>query len=409
LRHLIATSTTIRIIPTSLFVFSYYLTIGLLLAVLPGFVHLHLGLSPLWAGVAISSQYLATLGTRPKAGRMTDILGPRATVLIGQVVGLLSGLCLIAAASLQSKTLACFVVLLISRLILGCGESCVATGATTWGLGRVAPEYAAQVISWSGIASYGAMAAGAPLGIWLEAKYGLWSIGAAASGISVLNLTLALPLAGVPIVRGAHLAFSRVLGRVFLHGLGLTFGTVGFAAIASFTGLYYSSRHWTDPALALILFGSCFIVTRLLFAGTINRWNGFRVAMVSFIVESAGLFVLWSATTHDVALTGAALSGCGFAMVFPALGVEALKTVADQNHGAALGVYTGFLDLAMGISGPIAGFIVGKFGYSAIFLCGSGAAGCAFVSTLLLYHLVREPHARLSRKTLDLLGTGTTR
>jgi len=406
---MMVTSTTIRIIHTSLFVFFYYLMIGLLLAVLPGFVHLHLGLSPLWAGVAISAQYLATLLTRPRAGRMTDVLGPRATVLVGQVVGLLSGLCLIAAASLQSKAMACFVVLLTSRLILGCGESCVATGATTWGLGRVAPEYAAQVISWSGIASYGAMAAGAPLGIWLENRYGIESIGAVASGISLLSLALALPLAGVPIVRGAHMAFSRVLGRVLLHGLGLTLGTVGFAAIASFTGLYYASRHWTDPALALILFGSSFIVTRLLFAGTIDRWDGFRVAMVSFILESAGLLVLWSATTHDVALAGAALSGCGFALVFPALGVEALKTVADQNHGTALGVYTAFLDLAMGITGPIAGLIVGKFGYSAIFLFGSGAAGFAFVLTLLLYHLVREPRARLSRKTLEPLETGEIR
>ena len=409
LRHMIATPTTIRIIHTSLFVFFYYLMIGLLLAVLPGFVHFHLGLSPLWAGVGISAQYVATLVTRPLAGRMTDVSGPRATVLVGQAAGLLSALCLLAAASLQSKTLACFVVLLMSRLILGCGESCVATGAITWGLGRVAPEYAAHVISWSGIASYGAMAAGAPLGIWLENRYGLESIGAAASGVSLLSLALALPLAGVAVVHGARLAFSRVLGRVLLHGLGLTLGTVGFAAIASFTGLYYANRHWTDPALALILFGSCFIVTRLLFADTINRWGGFRVAMVSFIVESAGLFVLWSATTHDVALAGAALTGCGFALVFPALGVEALKTVADQNHGAALGVYTAFLDLAMGITGPIAGFIAGKFSYSAIFLCGSGAAGCAFVLTLLLYQLVRLPHARLSRETLEPLETGETR
>jgi MFS family permease len=389
-----------------LFVFFYYLTIGLLLAVLPGFVHLHLGFSPLWAGIAISSQYLATLATRSKAGRMTDGLGPRTTVLIGQVLGLLSGLCLIVAASFQSKAVACFVVLLISRLILGCGESCVATGANMWGLGRVDAAYAAQVISWSGIASYGAMAAGAPLGIWLETRYGLESIGAAALGVSVLNLALALPVAGVPVLRGAHLPFSRVLGRVSLHGLGLTLGTVGFAAIATFTGLYYASRHWTDPALALMLFGACFIVTRLLFAGAINRWDGFRIAMASFLLESAGLFVLWSATTHDVALAGAALSGCGFALVFPALGVEALKMVADQNHGAALGAYTAFLDLAMGMTSPIAGVIVGKFGYPAMFLCGSGAASCGFVLTLLLYHLGREPHACLSLTTLDRVEAG---
>jgi hypothetical protein len=55
----------------------------------------------------------------------------------------------------------------------------------------------------------------------------------------------------------------------------------------------------------------------------------------------------------------------------------------DHNHGAALVAYTAFLDLAMGITGPIAGFIVGKFGYATIFLYGSGAAACARVCSLL--------------------------
>src|SRR5438445_2970287 len=109
-----------------------------------------------------------------------------------------------------------------------------------------------------------------------------------------------------------------------------------------------------------------------------------------------------------MALAGASLSGCGFALVFPALGVEVLKTVDDQNHGAALGVYTAFLDLAMGIMGPIAGFIVGKFGYSAIFLYCSGAAGCAFVLTVLLYRIVRAPRAGVSQKILEPLGTAET-
>ena len=85
----------------------------------------------------------------------------------------------------------------------------------------------------------------------------------------MLNPALAFPLAEVPILCDAQLAFSSVLGRVLAHGL--TFGTARFASIASFTGLYCASRHWTDPALALMLFSSCFIVTRLLFAGAIIR------------------------------------------------------------------------------------------------------------------------------------------
>jgi hypothetical protein len=69
-------------------------------------------------------------------------------------------------------------------------------------------------------------------------------------------------------------------------------------------------------------------------------------------------------------------------------------------------VYPAFLDLAMPISGPIAGFIVRKFGQSAISLCGSAAAGCAFMLTLFLYPLVRAPHAHLQQRTLEPLETG---
>ena len=375
-------SVTLRIVRTSLFNFFCYLIVGLLLSVVPGFVHLHLGFSTFWAGVAVSSQYAATLVSRPKAGRMTDLLGPRATVLLGQLTCFLSGLLLLLAVTLEHKVMFCFGVLLMSRVVLGCGESGVATGAATWGLARVNREYAPQVISWSGIASYGGMSVGAPLGIWLENTFGMMAIGAAVTGISLLNFALAVPLAGVPILRGDHLPFPRVLRKVFVDGLGLALGTTGFGTIASFTTLYYASRNWGEPALAMSLFGVGFIATRLIFAGTINRWGGIRVAMVSFFVESAGLLLLWSATSPDMALAGASLSGCGFALVFPALGVEAVRAVADSDRGSALGVYGAFLDLAMAVTGPIAGFIISKWGYASIFLYGSAAAACAFVLIL---------------------------
>ena len=81
--------------------------------------------------------------------------------------------------------------------------------------------------------------------------------------------------------------------------------------------------------------------------------------------------------------------------------MEAIETVTDQSRGSALGVFTAFLDLAMGITGPIAAFIVGKLGYPEIFLYGSGAAACALVLTIFLYRLVRE--RRASRRALGLL------
>jgi predicted MFS family arabinose efflux permease len=387
-------SVAARIVQTSFLMFLGYLVIGLLLAILPSFVHLRLGLTPVWAGIVVGTQYASTLLTRPRAGLMTDLTGPKATVLSGQAAFLVSGSLLLISAFLQHRVALCISVLLLSRVVLGYGESSVATGTITWGLGRVGPENATQVISWSGIASYSAMALGAPLGIWIERLYGFAAIGATVLAISFLNLIFASFIAGVPVVGGTRIGFSKLLLRVLPMGLGLAFGTVGFGVIASFLTLYFARQHWSDPAIALVLFGIGFVVTRLLLANTIDRWGGFRLAIVSLFVEFAGLFALWMATTQDTAMAATTLSGCGFALVFPALGVEVVREVSGQDRGVALGVYTAFLDLAMGTTGPLAGYLIMHFGYGAIFLSASGAAICGCIVLAVLLYRISEHRTR---------------
>ena len=133
---------------------------------------------------------------------------------------------------------------------------------------------------------------------------------------------------------------------------------------------------------------------RLLFAGTITRYGGFRVAQVSFLVEAAGLALLWLAPSAGLALMGAALTGCGFALVFPAIGVEAVARVPAGSRGAALGAYSAFLDLALGVTGPVAGYISGGFGYPAIFLSAALAVLVGFgIATGLYRHAARQARA----------------
>ena len=106
--------------------------------------------------------------------------------------------------------------------------------------------------------------------------------------------------------------------------------------------LYYASRHWQHAALSLSLFDVSFVAARLLFTNTIDKWGGYRVAMVSLACECSGLILLWLASVPAAAEAGAALTGFGFSLVFPALGVEAVWNIPAHDRGAALGVYTAF-------------------------------------------------------------------
>jgi predicted MFS family arabinose efflux permease len=111
-----------------------------------------------------------------------------------------------------------------------------------------------------------------------------------------------------------------------------------------------------------------FIAARLLFIQAINRFGGFPVAMACLSVESLGLLLLWQASTPWMALAAAATTGFGFSLVFPAIGVEAVKRVTESNRGAALGVYTAFADVSFFLTGPLAGAAIGLWGYSSVFL-----------------------------------------
>jgi MFS family permease len=378
-------SVTLRILPTSLQIFLCYLAIGLPMAVLPSVVHLQLGFNTVLAGLAISAQYVATVLSRPQAGRMADSVGARRTVLSGLVACGASGICLFFCGFLGFLPLACLSLIFVSRLILGFGESWLATGSCLWGIGRVGQEHTAQVISWSGICSYGGIAIGAPLGVWILRAWGLSGVGLVSVGISCLGLLTAWPLGEVAVPEGEPLAFRQVLKRVFPHGMTLALASTGFGTIASFMVLFYAHRHWPDAAFALTSFGAAFILARLLFAHAIDRWGGFRVALVCLSVEIAGLLFLWLADAPALAFTGAALTGFGFSLVFPALGVEAVRCVTPENRGSALGVFTAFADLSLGITGPLVGLIVAGLGYAPIFLFAALMAAVSLGMTLVLH------------------------
>jgi MFS family permease len=359
---------TARILPYVFFTFACYLAIGVQLAILPSYVHLNLGYNTVLAGLIISLEYVATVVTRPQAGRMVDHLGAKRTVLNGLAIAGVSGVfTLLAAFCLHIPWLG-LSLLVIGRLLLGASESMVGTGATLWGILTVGSEHTAIVISWNGICTYGALAIGAPLGVYLERVTGFWSVGALVVLLGFAPIAMALRLPRVPVSHGEKQPFHHVFGKVAPHGLGLALGSVGFGVLATFITLDFAHRHWTGAAFALTLFGALFIVARLIFAHAINRVGGFAVATACLATESAGLLMLWLTHSEPLAFAGAALTGFGFSLVFPALGVEAVRHIPPQDKGTALAAYGVFMDFSLMIIGPAAGAIISGFGYPPIYL-----------------------------------------
>lgn len=236
----------------------------------------------------------------------------------------------------------------LGRVILGIGQSFAGTGSTLWGVGVVGSLHIGRVISWNGIVTYGAMAMGAPLGVLCYAWGGLQGLALTVMGVALLAVLLALPRPSVKANKGKPLPFRAVLGRVWLYGMALALASAGFGVIATFITLFYDAKGWDGAAFALTLFSVAFVGTRLLFPNGINRLGGLNVAMICFGVEIIGLLLVGTAAMPWMAKIGVLLTGMGFSLVFPALGVVAVKAVPPQNQGAALATYTVFMDMSLG-------------------------------------------------------------
>jgi MFS family permease len=213
--------------------------------------------------------------------------------------------------------------------------------------------------------------------------------------LPLLTLLSMAPLRGLAAIPRQQAGVMKVMASVWVPGLGAALSSIGFGAITAFSALLFVSRGWAAwPAFTV--FAVLFIVARIFLSQLADRFAAAKVALLSVLVEAAGLGLLGLSPSLAIALVGAALTGFGYSLVYPGLGVEAVRLVPPQSRGLAIGAYTAFLDVALGFGTPALGFIAEHAGLESAF----GASMIAALATAGIAAFLLNRSRRLREQRL---------
>jgi MFS family permease len=345
-----------------------FLAIGAALPVLPAYVRGPLRSSDLAVGIVVGAFAITSVVCRPLAGRQADRRGRRIVLVSGALAMALGGALYLLSSGVLS--------LVLARLMVGAGEGAVYTAGATWAVDLAPEESHGLALGLFGLAVWGGLSLGPVAGELLRSNVGY---------DAVWTLTAVLPLAGAAIaVRlpeparpsggeepGPLAFFPRAAHR---PGAALALANIGYAALAGFVVLHLRARGIGAGATVFTAFAVAVFASRLALSRVPDRAGARPTATAAGLLEAIGLTIIALAHSLPVALTGAVVVGIGFSMLFPSLALMVVGEVGDDRRGSALGAFTAFFDIGVGLGGPLAGLTASLAGYPAVFFLAAVAA-----------------------------------
>lgn len=346
-----------------------YLALGATLQELPPFLSAKFNVGPAVTGLVVGAAFAATAAGRPFAGRWGDAGRSRAVVVGGGLLASIAG-----AGTVFAPDVA---VLLVCRLVMGAGEAALFSGALPWVLNAAPPEQRGRVAGWFGLSMWG----GLTLGPVLAAV-----VGSAANADAVWWTVAALPLVSAVLAATAPEPASapprRSPSRLIPPGVSLPGSVIGLAAYGYGTLaalLVLSLGRSAGRVVALPVFACAFLLVRGLGSPLVDRHGGATVARITLMVQTAGLVLLAAAPNLAMTLAGAAITGAGLGLIYPATVAMTLRSIKAETAGAAVGAMTSFWDLGILIAGPLGGAVAAASGFHAAFATAAVTSALALV------------------------------
>ena len=234
---------------------------------------------------------------------------------------------------------------------------------------------------------FAAFAIGAPAGSALYAAHGFAAIAIATAVAPLGTLLLVAPLPAVAPVQHARLSFRKVIGAVWVPGLGSALGSVGFGAVTTFVALLFAAHGWANGWLAYTAYAVAFILARIFLSHLADAIGGAKVALVFALVEAAGQALLWLAVRPEMALAGAALTGFRLLAGLPWLWRRSGPSRPGAESWPGDGSLHRLPHLAQGIASPALGLIASGATLNVVFLVSAATVPCAaLVASWLMTH-----------------------
>ena len=359
-----------------------FVTIGMLLPVLPVYAKGPLDAGSLGIGLAVAAASPTALLFQPIAGRLGDSRGRRLLVVAGPFLMAVSIAAYTVTESLPE--------LMALRLATGVGEAlafvCVATV-----INDLAPEERrGEAISVYSLGVWAGLALGPLLGETLLRHGGydtVWLV----AGASCLAAALIGP--ALPETRPRRA--SRPVRRWrFLHpaavapGLVLIASAFGFAGFNAFVAVYARELGLEGAGTVFLLYAGIIVAIRILGRRIPDRLGPKRASGLALLLLAAGLFTIgaWSSSTG--LYVGTAVFACGTALAFPALMTLAVSGAPPSERGAVVGTFGAFADVGFALGAVTLGAVASVTGYEGVFV----VAATASLGGVLV--LVRLPTAR---------------
>jgi MFS family permease len=359
--------------------FGVFLTIGMLLPVVPVYAKDALGAGSVGIGIAVAAVSPTALLFQPLVGRIGDRRGRRPLVIVGP---------LIVAAVVAGYTVANDLWTLVGlRLVGGIGEALLFVGAATIITDLAPASRRGEALSLYSLGLWGGLALGPVAGeaILGGGRYDAVWLTAAACSLAAALVALTLPETRPLTTLNGPESRSRLVHPAAIRPgfvlVTLIFGAAGFN---TFIALYARELGLDGAGPLFFLFSGIVVGIRLLGRRLPDRLGAKRSSGSAIALMAAGLLTLGLWKDPVGLYAGTVVLAFGAALGFPALMTLAVGGAEESERSSVVGTFSACADVGYALGALSLGGVAAVVGYDGVFIV---SAGVALVGALVLARL----------------------